>query len=80
MNEEKYNSLITRANRLLSKEMPYYIDSAKVSVKFIRISNTEVMNEQDMSSIYQVYGILESPNGDQITRPLLEIVQMLEAI
>ena len=67
MNEIQLNELITRAEKLIAREMPVTLTSnhntETVNCKFMEIGNSYFIGEQDSSNGWQVDGILEAPDG-----------------
>lgn len=83
MNEIQLNELVTRAERLINQTVSYEINvqgkMILVEGVFSQIGNTQGIGEIGETRSYQIEGIIITPSGKPIQRPLLEIVQRIES-
>ena len=82
MNEIQLNDLIARAEKLIGKIMPISkIENGKnveVDCKFIQIGG-EIGGGEEGNINYQIDGILKTPEGKFVPKPLIDIVRYFES-
>jgi hypothetical protein len=82
MNEIQLNELISRAQKLIGGEMPVAVGNSQqtktVNYKFVGIGSAQGFGEDGGSKNYQIDGILQASDGDEIRKPLKVLVNYFE--